>query len=39
MSKIKYTKGIGLPHKSFKEEFLSHKKCSEWWYCTGYLNS
>ncbi|MHC1770160.1 MAG: lipocalin-like domain-containing protein [Flexilinea sp.] len=19
------------------EEFLTHKKCSEWWYCTGYL--
>ncbi|UKN00266.1 carotenoid 1,2-hydratase [Paracrocinitomix mangrovi] len=34
---IVYTSGKGDPHKSFEEEFLSHKKCSEWWYVTGYL--
>lgn len=39
MGKITHIKGIGIPHGSFEEEFLSHKKCSEWWYCTGYLNS
>jgi hypothetical protein len=37
MAKIEYIDGIGIPHKSFEEEFLTHKKCSEWWYCTGYL--
>ena len=37
MGKIAYTDGIGIPHHSFEEEFLTHKKCSEWWYCTGYL--
>jgi len=37
MGKIEYIDGIGIPHKSFEEEFLTHKKCSEWWYCTGYL--
>lgn len=38
MGNIKFTNGTGIPHRSFEEEFLSHKKCSEWWYCTGYLN-
>ena len=37
MGKIVCTEGTGIPHRSFEEEFLSHKKCSEWWYCTGYL--
>ena len=36
-SKIMFTEGDGIPHKDFKDEFLSHKKCSEWWYATGYL--
>lgn len=35
--KIVYTKGTGIPHRRFEDEFLSHKKCSEWWYTTGYL--
>ena len=37
MGKIICTNGMGIPHRSFEEEFLTHKKCSEWWYCTGYL--
>ena len=37
MGKITYTDGTGIPPRSFDEEFLSHKKSSEWWYCTGYL--
>ena len=37
MGKIAYTDGTGVPHKSFEDEFLTHKKCSEWWYATGYL--
>lgn len=37
MGKITYTDGIGVPHKSFEDEFLTHEKCSEWWYATGYL--
>ena len=37
MGNIKYTEGIGIPHGTFEDEFLTHKKCSEWWYCTGYL--
>jgi len=36
MSKIAYTDGVGIPHGSFEKEFLTHKKCSEWWYATGY---
>ncbi|MDR3276931.1 MAG: carotenoid 1,2-hydratase, partial [Treponema sp.] len=39
MGKIVYTKGTGMPHGSFEDEFLTHKKCSEWWYCTGYLQN
>jgi predicted secreted hydrolase len=38
MKNIQYTKSPGVPHGSMEEEFLSHKKCSEWWYSTGYLN-
>ncbi|WP_319590047.1 lipocalin-like domain-containing protein [uncultured Draconibacterium sp.] len=34
---ILYTKGTGVPHKTFEDEFLVHKKCSEWWYNTGYF--
>ncbi len=37
MKKIEYTKGIGTPHKTFEDEFLVHKKTSEWWYTTGYI--
>ncbi|MDR1539145.1 MAG: carotenoid 1,2-hydratase [Clostridiales bacterium] len=37
MGEIAYTEGVGIPHKTFDDEFLTHKKCSEWWYCTGYL--
>lgn len=39
MGFIQFTEGVGIPHRSFEEEFLSHDKCSEWWYCTGYLKS
>lgn len=35
--KVTYTKGIGIPHQSFEEDFLTHKKGNEWWYATGYL--
>jgi predicted secreted hydrolase len=37
MGKINYIEGTGIPPRSFDQEFLTHKKCSEWWYCTGYL--
>jgi predicted secreted hydrolase len=39
MGKIIYMPGTGVPHHSFEEEFLAHKKCSEWWYCTGYFHT
>lgn len=39
MGQIKYAKGTGIPHSSFDAEFLTHDECSEWWYCTGYLES
>jgi predicted secreted hydrolase len=39
MGRIVYTDGTGVPHKSFEDEFLTHKKCSEWWYVTGYLEA
>ncbi|GLB49572.1 lipocalin-like domain-containing protein [Neptunitalea lumnitzerae] len=35
--KIEYTDGVGIPHSSFKDEFLAHKKTSEWWYTTGIV--
>jgi predicted secreted hydrolase len=38
MTNIQYTTSPGVPPQSMEEEFLSHKHCSEWWYCTGYLN-
>lgn len=34
---IAYTEGVGVPHKRFEDEFLTHNQCSEWWYATGYL--
>lgn len=37
MGKIAYTEGTGVPHRRFEDEFLTHKKCSEWWYATGYF--
>lgn len=37
MKKIEYTKGVGIPHQKFEDEFLAHKKVSEWWYTTGYV--
>ncbi|NLT16668.1 MAG: carotenoid 1,2-hydratase, partial [Clostridiales bacterium] len=37
MGKIAYTDGTGVPHRGFEDEFLTHRKCSEWWYATGYL--
>ena len=39
MGNIKFSEGTGIPHGSFEDVFLSHDKCSEWWYCTGYLSS
>lgn len=38
MKNIQYTSSPGVPHSSLDEEFLAHKKGSEWWYSTGYLN-
>jgi predicted secreted hydrolase len=38
MRNIQYTSSLGFPHSSMKEEYLAHKKGSEWWYSTGYLN-
>jgi predicted secreted hydrolase len=35
---IQYTASAGVPHRSMEDEFLCHKKGSEWWYCTGVLN-
>lgn len=37
MKEIHYTTSPGVPHQSMEEEFLCHKKGSEWWYCTGVL--
>ena len=37
MRDIRYTQSPGIPHGSMAEDFLSHKKGSEWWYSTGYL--
>ncbi len=38
MGAIQYSASPGVPHQSMEEELLCHRKCSEWWYCTGYLN-
>jgi predicted secreted hydrolase len=35
MKDIKFTKSAGIPPVSMAEEFLSHKKGSEWWYAIG----
>lgn len=35
--KIEFTDGVGVPKTTFDNEFLAHKKCSEWWYATGLL--
>lgn len=37
MNEVVYTTSPGVPHARMEDEFLSHKKCSEWWYSTGYL--
>jgi predicted secreted hydrolase len=37
MKNIQVTTSPGVPPRSMEEEFLSHKKGSEWWYSTGYL--
>ena len=38
MGVIQYTASPGVPHQGMEDEFLCHRKGSEWWYCTGYLN-
>jgi predicted secreted hydrolase len=38
MSNIKEIEYTGRNHGSFEQEWLSHKKASEWWYATGFLN-
>ena len=38
MKHIEFTASLGIPPQSMADEFLCHKKFSEWWYCTGYLN-
>lgn len=35
--KVEFTNGTGIPHQTFEEDFLTHKKDNEWWYATGYL--
>ena len=37
MKNIQVTTSPGVPPRSMEEEFLPHKKGSEWWYSTGYL--
>jgi predicted secreted hydrolase len=37
MGKIVCANGTGIPHTTFDDVWLTHKKCSEWWYCTGYF--
>ncbi|MDR1734363.1 MAG: hypothetical protein LBR73_05745 [Oscillospiraceae bacterium] len=37
MGTIVKTTGTGIPPRSFADEFLTHPKCSEWWYSTTYL--
>jgi len=39
MKKIVYSAVPGFPRSSMDEEFLSHRGFSEWWYCTGCLQS
>ncbi|MBR0404540.1 MAG: hypothetical protein IJI68_04980 [Eggerthellaceae bacterium] len=33
---IQFTKSKGIPHGTFEDEWLAHKRQSEWWYATGY---
>lgn len=35
MGHIVYTTGVDIPHRSFEEEFLSHRECFAWWYIIG----
>ena len=35
MKRIQRTNSPGFPPQSMDEEFLCHKRGSEWWYCTG----
>lgn len=37
MKQIQYTASPGIPPRSMDEEFLCHRRGSEWWYCTGIL--
>ena len=37
MAQIEYTTGKGVPHRTFEDEFLTHRPGVEWWYCTGFL--
>jgi predicted secreted hydrolase len=39
MGTVVFTDGFGVPHRRFEDEFLTHRNCSEWWYCTGYLTA
>lgn len=39
MKQIQYTNSLGVPHLEMKDEFLTHKKGSEWWYCTGFITN
>jgi predicted secreted hydrolase len=38
MKNVLYTTGIGVPHQTFEDEFLTHRGVSEWWYSTGYFS-
>lgn len=37
MSRVKEIAYSGRNHGSFEQEWLSHKKASEWWYATGFV--
>jgi len=37
MSKIPEKPYEWQAHGSFAEEWIAHKKCQDWWYCTGIL--
>lgn len=39
MAGIKYSSSkTGIPITTFEDTFLTHKRSSEWWYETGYVN-
>ncbi len=38
MKSIQHTTSPGVPHQSMEDELLCHRKGSEWWYCTGFVN-